>query len=585
MLLFSLAPLFVVLATATPTPAQNDIFEKHQYAVRQATGSAAPGPTPTLGPVVKIKDGTINGWVFGRVEGFNGVPYAEPPIGNLRLKPPVSLTKPFGTITATGIPTSCPQMFASTGVGEDISKFLGNFLTLNPISQILKVGEDCLTMSVQRPQGTKAGDKLPVAFWIYGGGFELGSTGQYNGAHFVNRSMQLGKPTIFVQVNYRVSGFGFLAGKELAKEGSTNLGLRDQRMGLQWTQDNIEAFGGDPEKVTVWGESAGAISTFDQIIINGGDHTYKGKPMFRGAIMNSGSIVPAVPVDHPKPQAIFDTVAKAAGCGIALDKLACLRRVPFAPLQRAVNSVPGIFSYSSLNLAYLPRPDPNDNFFSESPEKAGLTGKVAKVPIIVGDLEDEGTLFALVQSNITNSAQLHTYVKSYFPLANDKVISGLLDVYPETPSAGSPFDSGNKYTVYPQFKRLAAILGDLTFILTRRIYLDAAESVAKIPTWSYLSSHLKDTSPLGTFHGSDLIYMFGLLNKTSHPGQTSLQYFISFVNDLDPNSIPQEPKWPQYDTQTRPMLHLHMQSNNLTTDTFRQPVADYLEKNIDVFKV
>jgi carboxylesterase type B len=144
---------------------------------------------------------------------------------------------------------------------------------------------------------------------LSGGGFELGGTSMYDGTSLVAESVAQGKPIIFVAVNYRVGGFGFMPGKEILADRSGNLGLLDQRLGLEWVADNIAAFGGDPDKVTIWGESAGAISVMDQMLLYDGDNSYKGKSLFRGGIMNSGSIVPAQPMDSSKAQAIYDTVS------------------------------------------------------------------------------------------------------------------------------------------------------------------------------------------------------------------------------------------------------------------------------------
>jgi carboxylesterase type B len=120
----------------------------------------------------------------------------------------------------------------------------------------LVFGEDCLSINVVRP--SNATGKLPVAFWIYGGGFSQGSSAwpSYNLSWLVNSSQALGKPIIGVSFNYRLGVLGFLAGSELAAEGNINLGLLDQRVALQWVKENIAAFGGDPTQVTIFGESA-----------------------------------------------------------------------------------------------------------------------------------------------------------------------------------------------------------------------------------------------------------------------------------------------------------------------------------------
>lgn len=172
----------------------------------------------------------------------------------------------------------------------------------------------------------------------------------YDAVSLLTQAIKIGEPFIFVAVNYRVGGFGFLGGKEILADGAANLGLLDQRVGLQWVADNIAAFGGDPNRVTIWGESAGSISVLDQMLLYGGDNTYKGKPLFHGAIMDSGSVIPAEPVDGVKAQAVYDEVVSVAGCSSSSDTLACLRGLPYETFLNAANSVPGIFSYNSLSL-------------------------------------------------------------------------------------------------------------------------------------------------------------------------------------------------------------------------------------------
>ncbi|KAI9658333.1 MAG: hypothetical protein M1821_002466 [Bathelium mastoideum] len=559
-----------------------------------AVAFAVPLEERQAGPSVTIQNGTVIGSTSGGVDSFKGIPFAQPPVGDLRLKPPQPINASFGTLTATGTPKSCPQFGLGTDFSSlaDIPTSVLGLLADSPFGQTVSdAGEDCLTINVQRPSNATSSSKLPVLFWIFGGGFEFGSTQSYDGTSIIQRSVSMGQDVIYVAVNYRVGGFGFLAGSQLAEEGSTNLGLRDQRLGLEWVAENIAAFGGDPTKVTLWGESAGSISTFDHTVINGGDNEYKGQPLFRGAIMDSGSVIPADNVTAPQAQNIFNTVAQNAGCSGSADVLACLRGKDYTTFLNAANSVPGILSYRSLDLSYLPRPDPGDNFYSQSPELSVESGAFAKVPIIIGDQEDEGTLFSLFQSNISTNAQLITYLSTIFPGDPSAVadVTGLVANYPDDLGpAGSPFNTSYLNEVYPQFKRLAAVFGDITFTLSRRIYLQNVAS--KLPAaYSYLSSYLYGTPILGTFHSSDILYAYGDLTSLPVPTQSIQTYYINFVNSLNPNGAgtPAAPliEWPQWSTGSPQLLNFLAASNQLIPDTFRANASQYLASKISAFRV
>jgi carboxylesterase type B len=527
-----------------------------------------------------IPAGTVIGRSVLGIETFDGIPFAEPPVGPLRLKPPVRLTTPLANFDASGTGPSCPQMFFSTE-GDLITRVLGDLINTPLLQVATGQTEDCLTIKVQRPAGTKPDAKLPVLFYIFGGGFELGSAGMYDGSPLLLNGVVQGKPFIFVAVNYRVAGFGFMGGKEILADGAANLGLLDQRIGLEWVADNIAAFGGDPGKVTIWGESAGAISVFDQMALYGGDIDYKGEPLFRGAIMNSGSLVPADVVDTPKAQEVYDTVVRNAGCSSAADTLNCLRGVDYDTFLDAANSVPGILSYSSVALSYVPRPD--GVVLPDSPDVLAATGRYAPVPMIIGDLEDEGTLFSLFQGNITSPEHLVDYLTDYFfHNADSSEMEALVATYDPALAEGSPFRTGILNNPYPQFKRLAAILGDLVFTLTRRLFLTTCLAAnPDVPAWSYMAAYNYGTPILGTFHGSDILQVFyGILpNFASFAFQ---DYYLSFLYTLDPNAASSAllPEWPQW-ADNKEVMWISNIAGVTGSDDFRSDSYDWIAANVE----
>jgi carboxylesterase type B len=210
-------------------------------------------------PVVTIKNGTVQGrhspeW---NQDFFLGIPYAQPPLGELRFRWPQSINTSFeGVFDASLYGHSCYQYGSNFNLSEDCLTING---MLYPLLCSILPNEVCLVI---RPSGHEH-ENLPVLVWIYGGGLTLGSTAdqQYNLSAIVEASTLTDNPFIAVSMNYRLGVWGFLNTPVIHAEGSSNAGLLDQRLGLRWVQENILAFGGDPSRVTIWGESAVRIST------------------------------------------------------------------------------------------------------------------------------------------------------------------------------------------------------------------------------------------------------------------------------------------------------------------------------------
>lgn len=540
---------------------------------------------------VTIPSGTIIGSTDAGVESFRGIPYADAPTGNLRFKPPVRLSRHLGEFDATKVPVACHQgpvygPFADTdNLGATIaeidatSSFFKNIAGDTPD----KFAEDCLIINVQRPEGVKAGAKLPVLFYIYGGGFVGGSTPSFDGKNLITTGVSLNQPFVYVTVNYRVGGWGFMPGEEILHEGSGNAGLRDQRMGLEWVADNIAEFGGDPKRVTIWGESAGAISVFDQLVLYDGNATYKGKELFHGAIMNSGTALPTDPLDGPKGTAIYEAVIEKAGCkGKPEGSLQCLRNLENDEFAAAANSVPGIFSYPALALSYLPRPD--GIVLTDSPEALAKEGKFHKVPVIMGSQEDEGTFFTFFQADMGTDKKIVDYLsKYYFGDATIDQITTFVRTYSDKISDGSPFRSILPDELYPGKRRIAAILGDMVFDLMRRITLQLlAEHHPKVPSWSYLSSYNYNLglNPVGTMHGSDMPVLFNGSNNNL-PTISGRTYYLNFLYGSDPNNGSKvDVLWPQW-KEDRQLLWYNKNNNSLRSDTYRESSFKFMFENID----
>ncbi|OAA75853.1 Carboxylesterase, type B [Akanthomyces lecanii RCEF 1005] len=520
------------------------------------------------------------------VETFSGIPYAAPPIGQLRFRPPQDFSGFADKFDATRLAPACPQVFVAADAKGAILKVLDSFLELPlPIlADITNGQEDCLTVTIHRPAGTKPGDKLPVLFWMYGGAFQLGSSNTYDGSSLVTESKLAGTPVIIVAINYRVAGFGFLGGKEILADGSANVGSLDQRKALEWVADNIAYFGGDPDRVTIWGESAGAFSVFNQLIMYNGNATYKGKSLIAGGIMNSGSVLPMEPVDSRYPQAIYDDIVIRAGCTGALDTLSCLRQAPYDKVLTAIRAQGGILSFNDATIPWWPRPD--GTVFPYSPEVALSKGLFHKAPVINGMQEDEGALFGLVLPDIDTTKKIVDFFSSnIFRTAPRELVQQLANQFSEDPAEGCPYRTGPLNQLHAQSKRVSSLFGEMLIGTQRRVTLQALRKVAPdVPAWSYISSYYHLIPYLGTCHATDIVQTFYGL-PIDDASLATRQYYFNFVTNQDPNKgHTMSVKWPQWDGGNS-IMQFDTLSHSVIKDDFRTHLSDYLSSEWGSFKL
>lgn len=548
------------------------------------------------GPVVNLPGSRIQGLSAGGVETFFGLPYAESPAGLNRLKRPVKRTRPLGEFDATAIAPECPQgHFMATGYDHPWEKRSLN-LTAEPeqpsrwnTAPDITTSEDCLTLTVQRPVGTEPGDDLPVLFMIHGYGFVMGVSSRYNATSFINYGVQNRLPFIFVTANYRMGAWGFMPGKQVLANKTANLGLHDQRMSLEWVSDNIAAFGGDPDKVTLWGHSAGGISVFNHLVINGGNASYGEGKLFRGAIMSSGSLLPADAPDARKGQEVYDAVVMDAGCKRKRDTLQCLRELSLPDFERAASSIPGIDAVETMRLQYIPRPD--GDLIRHSPEKLVNDNMFLAVPMILGNQEDEGTLFAQAQTSVTSSKKISQYLrKHYFYHASKSQMGNFINTYSKKPYEGSPYRTGNDFEDWRGKKRFASVMGDVLFTIPRRIAMAfMAQSQPLLPLWGYQTSYNYRNghgSPFGTAHGTFEGVVFGQGDfNTSYMTKSLRTYFINFMYNLDPNQGELEAEyWPKWTLDEPRLLWLNKTKNAYLMDTYRNRSYKFMKRKVDMFR-
>jgi para-nitrobenzyl esterase len=316
--------------------------------IASAGGAAAsPGRGSGRGPIAHTADGWVQGKTAGATAEYLGIPYAAPPVGALRWQPPHPAASWHGIREATSFAPHCPQPPSPFGVAS--------------------TSEDCLYLNVFAPAGARGRD-LPVMVWIHGGSLLVGESDDYNPAALVRNGV------IVVTINYRIGALGFLADAALASRPggpSGDYGLMDQQAALRWVQRNIRGFGGDPGDVTLFGESAGGLSTLAQMVSPGA------RGLFQRAIVESGTYELA---QQSLASAESTGAAFAAKVGCGSDTAACLRSLPVSTILD--NEDFGGYD-PNIDSAVLP----------QSIGTALASGHFSHVPVIIGTNHDEWRLF------------------------------------------------------------------------------------------------------------------------------------------------------------------------------------------------
>ncbi|SRR5579875_204119 len=466
-------------------------------------GQDAASGQGTAGPVAGTADGAVRGLANGAVDEFLGIPYAAPPVGALRWRPPQPAASWSGVRDATTFAPHCPQPASPFGEAS--------------------TSEDCLYLNVFTPSQRAAGPGYPVMVWIHGGAFVSGESNDYDPTQLVEDGVTV------VTFNYRLGALGFLAHPALADANgqSGDYGLMDQQAALRWVQRNIASFGGDPRSVTIFGESAGGLSVLAQVA------SPQARGLFDRAIVESGSYNLSQ-ASLASAEAAGEAFAAKAGC--ASQTAACLRSLPVSTIladQDAAGYTPNI------NTEVLP----------ETLETAFAAGDFNRVPIINGTNHDEWRLFVALSELAGNPVTASNY---------QSMISTTLGV---SPAVAAVIAAKYPLSAYPSPSVALGAVGTDAIFACPALAID--ELVSRfVPTFGYEfndenapEDFLPPVSfPYGAAHASEIQYLMAL-PTAAFPGTLSAQqqqlaaimkgYWTNFAKRGVPSSFG-TPFWPPF---------------------------------------
>lgn len=504
---------------------------------RDASPPASP-ETGREGPIVRITNGPVQGVLRGeqvKTVAWWGIPFAKPPVADLRFRAPQPFTQTWtDPFKATKIPRACTDV------------------------------EDCLYLNVYARESAilNATTALPVMFWIYGGGFDSGDGyefGIYDGQHLCESHN-----VVVVTVNYRLGNLGFMALDALRQEdpnGSTgNYGVQDQTLGLQWVKTNIAAFGGNPKRVTIFGESAGGMSVMWHLVSS------SSQGLFQGAIMESGTSQFS-PFFQPYRDAAEygEDTAAILGCPAKLGhaaQLTCLRNCTMkAVLHGAGSDLMGTSHPADHSLLYPIMPvgpviDGTAVGTLDVPMRLVEQGRFNKVPLILGANEDGGTIFEPMLPQVVPSAR---WPASIFKDTVNKTFDYVFQ------SNSSRFQSVYNVTEYeqgtarwPEDSLISRAVRDLIFMCPLR-QLAMAYAKQGLPAYMYVFHFdygllIDNILHLGDFHAGELPFVFKnwlWAVKSAAPSQDAQMMsdimsckWASFAYSMDPNGGSDHTQWP-----------------------------------------
>ncbi|ODA78219.1 hypothetical protein RJ55_05600 [Drechmeria coniospora] len=442
---------------------------------------------------------TYHGTRRNGIEAFLGIPYGLDTGGPNRFRPPRPHVPRVGDrIMATSHGAACPQQ-------------LGGWLIPISLSNVTSISEDCLTLNVARPRGTCHQDRLPVMVYIHGGSFWTGQsqeiTIQPDG--LVLESVQNGLPVIHVAMNYRLGLFGFAQSDALRAERSENAALRDQRLAMEWVRDNIAPFGGNPDSVTIFGQSSGGLAVGMHIVAYAG----RKRAPFHRAICQSQALEPGITANFTSSamRAVIEHVGCRSNDVHAKETMACLRDLDMQTLLNA--SLATYRGDISHNIGDIWLPVVDGDFLPAAPSRLVREAQFSHVTTMLGWCEDDVTFFTDIK--IRTAEDTARFLAAYLQGVNEPSLRRLLSLYPV-----SDFPRVEAGALSSEFYRSARIFRDVLMVCPSIWFgerMAAAGNDVYLYDWNQtmlepLLAAVHNQSGLGPIHTSEFAYIFGNLS-------------------------------------------------------------------------